>query len=88
MLTHQNLDYPRLENGNSYQSHGIGDLRDDDLKGLDALLVAEVIPSILFQPGLGFVSREAGQDVGIKLGGQLLVREGMGRTAQGLVGLA
>lgn len=84
----QKLALGKLGGGNSYQSHGVGDLGDDDLEGLHAFLLAEVVSSILLEPGFGFLSREAGQNIGLELSGYLLERESMGRTAQRPVGLA
>lgn len=82
MFGHQHLGIIQVwKNGTSYQSHGIGDLGHDDLERLDALLLAEVVASILLEAGLGILRREAREAIGVELGDELFVGEGVGRTA-------
>jgi hypothetical protein len=88
MFGRQYLGTIQVENGTSYQSHCIGDLGHDDLERLDALLLAEVVAAILVEAGFGIFSREAGEAVGVELGDELFVGEGVGRPAQGPVRLA
>jgi hypothetical protein len=89
MFGHQYLgSMAQVENGTSYQSHCIGDLGHDDLERLDALLLAEVVASILLEAGLGILRREAREAIGVELGDELFVGEGVGRTAEGPIRLA
>lgn len=74
--------------GPSHHGHGIGDLGNDNLEGLDALGVAQLVGAILLEAALGLGGGQAGEGVGVELGGELLVGQAVGGTGEGLVGLA
>lgn len=74
--------------GASHHGHGIGDLGNDNLEGLDALGVAQLVGAILFEAALGLGGGETGEGVGFEFGGELFVSEAVGGTGERLVGLA
>jgi hypothetical protein len=71
-----------------YHGHGIGNLGDEDAERLHTLLLSQGVGAELLETGFDLGRRQAGEDIGLELGGDLLVGESMRRTAHGLVGLA
>ena len=57
----------------TYQSHGIGNLGDDDLDGLNTLSLAQFVFSILLETAFGFVEGETREGVGSDFLGEVLV---------------
>lgn len=80
---------PRAEtwNNTTYHGHGIGHLGNDNLDGLNALSISEVIGPKLLEATLGLGWRQSRKSVGAELLGHFLKGQGMGRTSQRLVGL-
>ena len=72
----------------SHQGHGIGNLGNDNLEGLHALGVAQLVGAVLLEAALGLGGGQAGEGVGVEFGGELLMGQAVGRTGEGLVGLA
>ncbi|TKW54492.1 hypothetical protein CTA1_5030 [Colletotrichum tanaceti] len=76
------------EKEQTYQGHGVGDLSDKDLEGLDARLFAELVTAILVKASLCVVRSQAVVRVSPELLDDLLDSQGVGRTGDGPVGLA
>ncbi|GJD04130.1 hypothetical protein ColKHC_12955 [Colletotrichum higginsianum] len=72
----------------THHGHGVGDLGDNDLEGLHALRLAEVIVAVLLQARLGVGGREPVVGVGAEFLGQLLERQGVGGLGEWFVRLA
>lgn len=50
----------------TYRRHGVDDLRDQDLKGLNCFLLVELITAILGKPSGGFFCRQAPDGIGLE----------------------
>lgn len=57
----------------TYQSHGIGNLGDNDLDGLNTLSLAQLVLSIFLETAFGLVPRETTEGIGSDFFGEVLV---------------
>ncbi len=71
----------------TYQSQCVGDLSDENLERLHALLLAKLVAAIDVQAVLGLLGRQTNFMVDLELSLHIRVAQGMRGRGHGLVGL-
>ncbi len=71
----------------TYHGQSIGNLAEENLQRLNALLLTEFIATVLFETALCLFGRQTGLDVGLKLLDNVIDGQCVGGRRHGLVGL-